>query len=396
VVLFSLGVMLLLVDYRTANQEIENGIIRNNYGEGTKTEALQIRIDGGKRKDLTVEIAEKMYGEDEVDVLFQRCIQKLEKVIPGDNESLNHVEKNLNLVTKLPDEPVEISWNLDHYEVMNIYGEIQEDRVTEEGTLVNLEAMITYTENQELQTMYQCAAVVYPQTLNGEEAVIREVENAIIKENEKERLKDSIKLPKSLDGFSIEYFHQMDFRGAVLLAMAIVIGILFYIQEFQNRGKELQKRKQQMMLDYPEIINKLTLFLGAGMNMKRAWKKIVQDYEARKSVWGIRYAYEEMRVTCREMERGITEYESYERFGKRCNIQEYIRLGALLSQNIRKGKKDLSHLLRMEAVQAFENRKVYAKKAGEEAGTKLLVPMFLMLAVVLVMVTVPAFLSMKI
>ena len=28
-----------------------------------------------------------------------------------------------------------------------------------------------------------------------------------------------------------------------------------------------------MMLDYPEIVNKLTLFLGAGMTVKRAWKK---------------------------------------------------------------------------------------------------------------------------
>ena len=131
------------------------------------------------------------------------------------------------------------------------------------------------------------------------------------------------------------------------------------------------------------------------MNMKRAWKKIVNDYESRKKVWGIRYVYEEMRSACREMDSGLTEAESYERFGKRCNVQEYVRLGALLSQNIRKGTKGLNQVLRLESVQAFENRKAYAKKAGEEAGTKLLIPMFLMLAVVLVMVTIPAFLTMK-
>ena len=37
----------------------------------------------------------------------------------------------------------------------------------------------------------------------------------------------------------------------------------------------------------------------------------------------------------------------------------------------------------------------HAKRAGEEAGTKLLLPMFLMLAVVLVIVIVPAFLSVQ-
>ena len=50
----------------------------------------------------------------------------------------------------------------------------------------------------------------------------------------------------------------------------------------------------------------------------------------------------------------------------------------------------------MEAIQAFEDRKARARRLGEEAGTKLLLPMFLMLTVVLVIVIVPAFLSMQI
>ena len=44
-------------------------------------------------------------------------------------------------------------------------------------------------------------------------------------------------------------------------------------------------------------------------------------------------------------------------------------------------------------VAAFEQRKNLAKKLGEEAGTKLLLPLFLMLGVVMVMMVVPAFLA---
>ncbi len=66
-----------------------------------------------------------------------------------------------------------------------------------------------------------------------------------------------------------------------------------------------------------------------------------------------------------------------------------------MSQNLRKGTKGLTQMLRMEAIQAFEERKARAKRLGEEAGTKLLAPMFLMLAVVLVIVIVPAFLSIQ-
>lgn len=44
-------------------------------------------------------------------------------------------------------------------------------------------------------------------------------------------------------------------------------------------------------------------------------------------------------------------------------------------------------------VSAFEQRKNLAKKLGEEAGTKLLLPLFLMLGVVMIMIVVPAFLA---
>ena len=151
-----------------------------------------------------------------------------------------------------------------------------------------------------------------------------------------------------------------------------------------------------MLLDYPEIVNKMALFLGAGMTAKRAWRKVVEDYERQKAVWGERYAYEEMKRTCHEMDSKATEAVSYENFGRRCDVQVYVRFGALLSQNLRKGTKGLTQLLKLEAIQAFEERKALAKRLGEEAGTKLLLPMFLMLAIVLIIVIIPAFLSVQI
>ena len=72
------------------------------------------------------------------------------------------------------------------------------------------------------------------------------------------------------------------------------------------------------------------------------------------------------------------------------------KFGMLLSQNLRKGTKGLTNLLQREAQEAFEERKNMAKKLGEEAGTKLMIPLFLMLAVVFVIVTVPAFLTIQI
>ena len=47
-------------------------------------------------------------------------------------------------------------------------------------------------------------------------------------------------------------------------------------------------------------------------------------------------------------------------------------------------------LLELEAIDAFEERKNMAKKYGEEAGTKMLFPMIVMLMVVMGIIMLPA------
>ena len=52
-----------------------------------------------------------------------------------------------------------------------------------------------------------------------------------------------------------------------------------------------------------------------------------------------REAYEEIWKTWQEMKSGIPEMECYERFARRCDLIPYMKMGALLSQNLKKGSK---------------------------------------------------------
>lgn len=396
-ILLAGGVFLLAADYLRSVRETDGSIQRNTYGQGSRTEELEVSIAGGEvRFPAEIQVAEQQYSTEEIQELFQRVIRHMEKLILGENRSLDRVEKDMNLLSEVPGEPVMISWELDRYDVMNIRGEIQEDALKEEGTLVTLSAVLTYSENEEEQALYQCTANIFPRTLGEEEKSREQAAGEIRKREEESRSQREFQLPDTLLGKEAAYYQRMDRRGLVLIVMAVLIGILLYALEIQNKGKAREERKRQMLLDYPEIVNKMTLFLGAGMTAKRAWKKVVEDYERQKGSRGERYAYEEMKRTCYEMESGVTEPESYENFGRRCDVQVYVRFGALLSQNLRKGTKGLTQMLKLEAIQAFEERKARARRLGEEAGTKLLLPMFLMLAIVLVIVIVPAFLSVQI
>lgn len=390
------GSLLLVGDCVNSLVQTDGKIVRNDYGKGSRTEELDVKTEDSKRTSVEVQITERMYSEQEIQELFQSIIRKMDQWILGDNESLDRVETDMNLITQISDTPVEVSWKLDRYDVMNVRGEIQEKEIDEEGEVVNLSAVLTYTEDETQQAMYQCAVRICPQTMTDMEAKKQFIKETLQKDEQLDRTERVWKLPDTIQGEAVSYYHKMDSRGFILIIMGIISGLLLKALRQQELRKAEDERKRQMMQDYPDIVNKITLFLGAGMTVKRAWKKIVEEYVNRKNTAGIRYAYEEMKQTCYEMESGVAEAESYENFGRRCNVQAYIRLGALLSQNLRKGTKGLGDLLKMESVQAFEDRKARAKRMGEEAGTRLLIPMFLMLAEVLIIVVVPAFLSMQI
>lgn len=388
---------ILLEDIRKAREGVDV-IIRNPYGGGSKTEELEVTIDGEKAEPpIAVTVGEVQYTDQELEAVFERAIQELESAVLGENDSLDEIHSDMYLLTEIPGEPIEVEWQLDRYDVINIYGELNPEALAEEeeGALVHLKAFLHYTEDVSKQAVHEMTARLYPPVLSGTEKFLAEIQDVISENETKYATEETVKLPSELDGKKIIYHVSESSKGPALLSMGIIICVLFWLLEKQDDKKYAEKKKRQMMRDYPEIINKLTLLLGAGMTAKSAWYKIVADYEKQRAYRGKSPAYEEMAAVYHEMQSGVAETECYEHFGKRCGLKAYRKLGALLSQNLRKGTKGLTELLRIEAIQAFEERKALARRRGEEAGTRLLIPMVFMLGVVLVIVIVPAFLSIR-
>lgn len=156
----------------------------------------------------------------------------------------------------------------------------------------------------------------------------------------------------------------------------------------QARLKKLQKkREEELLVDYPEIVNKFILLLGAGLTMKGALGRMLRGRREDE----MRYAYRELKYIYHEMNNGITEAAAFEEMGNRIRMIPYMRFGALVSQNLKKGSAELIPLLELEAAEAFSQRKENAKRRGEEASTKLLLPMMMMLGIVMALIIIPAF-----
>ena len=370
-------------------------INREDYGGNSVNHQLQMQIEDEKSENVEIQVSPRMYSEEEVQSLFRQAMNKLDQVILGENETADHVVKPLCFPQELEGYPFAISWEPGRYDVMDMNGRINQDAVLEEdpegeGVLVKITGILRYGTEE---AAYNTQVLVFAD-VEETETIRNQVLNAARQAEEVSREEKSFVLPEQVNGRTVRWRFRKESKVMPVLMLGAVICVFLVVQERQKKEKQRKDRKEQILFDYPEIVSQFTMLMGAGMTAKNVWKKITADYCGQKERGGrVRDAYEEMVITLQEMQSGIPEAECYERFAARCGLVPYMKMGALLSQNLRKGAKGTSDMLKMEAIQAMEDRKSRARRLGEEAGVKLLLPMLLMLVIVLVIVVVPAFLS---
>ena len=365
-------------------------LYRREYGEGNRTEELRVSVGNSEQIDIQVEVEEREYTREELNEIFKKSLEKLEYLILGENKSLDNVNSSLRLIEKIPDTGIHVAWELDRLDVMNTRGELQVEEIDANGTLVKLRANLRYKEEEASEIFH---VMVYPPKYDVRTMQEFELQKEIREINDETKESKNFLLPKEIEGSTIHWERKTTSYAYVILLLGFVSAVYILMYGKEKQKKEDKERAEQMLLDYPEILNQFALLLGAGMSVKNVWYRIVQQYQEHKKEKGIRYAYEEMSYTYRELQSKVMETECYEKFGKRCQVQQYVKLGGILSQNLRKGSAGLTKLLTLEAKLAFEERKHRAKRLGEEAGTKLLIPMFFMLLIVLIIVIIPAFFS---
>lgn len=201
-------------------------------------------------------------------------------------------------------------------------------------------------------------------------------------------------LPSSIAGTPVQWSEKREESSLLIFLLILTAGILASCSKDQEIHRSLRKRERELALDYPLVISKMTLFLGAGMSVRNIFYRLGDEYKDKRRKGGAkRYVYEEILLVCRELDSGISETAACADFGKRCRSRQYSKLSALLTANLTKGNGALLKALQEEAEHSFEERRGIARQMGEEAGTRLLLPMLMMLGITLVIIMIPAYFS---
>lgn len=369
-------------------------ITRPSYGEDATDVDVDVIFNNQSdyvKKHMTISVLPKEYTEEEFNKAAEKAKGYLETAILGKNVSLEKVYYSLNLVKSIPDTDISVSWSFDEESLIENDGTIKHRGLTEN----KLEDLTAVMKSGEFEQRYVMSVTLLPEQLNNEDALLYHLQTDLDDQNKETQTSDKISLPSKIDEHEVYYEEPSENNLGTLFAFAAFILILLFFVMEQQLVNEKEKRDIEIMLDYPEVINKFTLLIGAGMTVKKAWDKIVTEYEEKKEAGQIkrRYAYEELKVTLLELNNGVNESKAYENFGRRMQMIPYMKFGSLLAQNVSKGMDGILEALEIEAYSAFEERKELAKRLGEKAGTKLLLPMGIMLMLVFVMILIPAFMS---
>ena len=131
---------------------------------------------------------------------------------------------------------------------------------------------------RELQIPVQVNPAVY----TPEEALRMRMEELLREREEGSRSAEVMELPDQIGTQPVIWSEIIeDGSGYFLILVMLAAGVLYW-GKAKELEQKLEARKRQLLLDYPEIVNKLALYMGAGMTVRNAFLKMGEDYKKQK------------------------------------------------------------------------------------------------------------------
>ena len=308
--------------------------------------------------------------------------------MPGENEGFTYVTKDLFFPDAIPSSGRKIYWTTDAPWLITSKGEVL-NATGKEAVPVQIKAEISYGSESRVYTEQ---IMVYPAVYTEEEAILLDIQEELAAREQATRTEKYFVFPEFVQGYRIEPAEAAKVsKSAFLILLAASIPLYLYSNYFGSLDTRRKERKEQAEHSYTEFVTKLSLMLAAGISVRQVFVRLAEEYEKNHGAQHVLAA--ELKVTKQELDNGRSEMVVYEEFGRRIGVLAYRRMASLLTRNVSKGVQDIRSLLLQEAKEVMAQDRANIRQKGEQAGTKLLLPMMGLLILVFAILLVPAFQS---
>lgn len=362
---------------------------RNSFGQGTKEVELSLEKEK-KQKKITYKLDEQKLSDAQMEKVYKQFFKKLRKQMAGNNTSLAKVTTTLNLPENIEGYPFEITYEFSEEDYIWLDGTLNKE---EQDKLRKGEKHITYITVKAVYRQYQQSkkymVCILPKSDKVQRGLFYKVEQYLKNKESGDRYNKEITIPSTYKTVKIKEGQEgVGNWGIFILVLAVSLFIpLHNYLKLREDGGKCQSEAER---DFPVIVHLLTLYMGAGLSFFSAVKRISANYQKQKQSGEKKYAFERILIMEQQMNNGISQKDACYNWGMQFRADSYQKLSLILIQSFTKGAKEAAVLMEAEEREAFSRRIDRAKRDGEEAATKLLFPMILLLGEVMLLVMYPA------
>ncbi|WP_062354510.1 type II secretion system F family protein [Bacillus kwashiorkori] len=187
------------------------------------------------------------------------------------------------------------------------------------------------------------------------------------------------------------------FTGSVCFALfnegdhtLFFVGLFFTViipmMMIRNLTEQERRRKDEIIAELPEYVNKVILLVNAGETIQQAMIRSAFMNKEKQN----HPLYKELMEAMNKLQSNHPFHQVLNDLSKRCGIQEVSIFTTTVLLNYRKGGQDLILALRELSGTLWEKRKAISKIKGEEASSKLVFPLILIFISVMIIIGFPA------
>ena len=261
-----------------------NVLERPEAEDSYKDQKLYVKglLEKGGEVPLELRIYPKQNTKEEAYSLYEEILEQIPEQIRGENLSLEDVRTDLDLIAQWPEYGIALSWQSAEPEILENDGILHTEKLEEDSETGLVQKKIGLTvrmSDGNWPEEYSLFVTVKPAVYTEKEQEIRAFSGLVKQEEEAQKESQTFTLPSEYKGKSISYhiprrpvFIQLCFLGA---AAAVLVSL----KEKSDCKRAQEDRKNQLLMDYSEMLSRLIIFLGAGMSIRTAWDKIAEDYK---------------------------------------------------------------------------------------------------------------------
>jgi tight adherence protein C len=147
------------------------------------------------------------------------------------------------------------------------------------------------------------------------------------------------------------------------------------------------KRRDACVLEFPNMVSKLSLLINSGMVLREAWYLVANGKEG--------VLYDLMKKACEFMENGESDVAAIHKFGVLSDSIEIKKFTSAMVQGMEKGNSELADFLVSQASELWAHKRQLALQNGEIAAGKLIIPLGLTFAGIIMIIVSAAMQSMS-